>query len=244
MIDAAPSSAGNLALQSNATGAVGIGTAAPTAGYKLHVVGNGLITGNVTASGTISGGNVIAKYQDVAEWVDAVADLEPGTVVVIDNAGINRVLASSREYDARVAGGVSPPPGLILGEPGEGRELIAQSGRVRVKVDAKYGSIRPGDLLVTSPTPGHAMRSRPVNVNGMLVHRPGTIIGKALQALSTGNVRRPSQLRGLGIDATVDARRVGPHRCALRLRGRSPRGHSVAGSVRRRADRSSRQPQA
>jgi hypothetical protein len=63
---------------------------------------------------------------------------------------------------------------------------VAQSGRVRIKADAKFGAIRPGDLLVTSPTRGHAMRSKPVKVGGHLVHRPGTVIGKALEALPKG----------------------------------------------------------
>ena len=29
-----------------------------------------------------------------------------------------------------------------------------------------YGSIQVGDLLVTSPTPGHAMKAQPTFVNG------------------------------------------------------------------------------
>lgn len=54
---------------------------------------------------------------------------------------------------------------------------VALAGRVPVKVDATYDEIRVGDLLMSSPTPGHAMRA-----NGTL----GTIIGKALQPLETG----------------------------------------------------------
>jgi hypothetical protein len=57
---------------------------------------------------------------------------------------------------------------------------------VRIKVDARYGAIRPGDLLVTSPTPGHAMVSKPLKVKGALMHRPGTILGKALAPLAGG----------------------------------------------------------
>ena len=81
---------------------------------------------------------------------------------------------------------MSPQPGLILGEPGEGRVLVAQSGRVRVKADATYGAIRAGDLLVSSPTKGHAMKSQPVNMGGKPVHRPGTLVGKALESLPAG----------------------------------------------------------
>jgi hypothetical protein len=36
--------------------------------------------------------------------------------------------------------------------------LLALTGIVRVKVTNEGGPIQPGDLLVTSSTPGHAMR--------------------------------------------------------------------------------------
>ena len=64
--------------------------------------------------------------------------------------------------------------------------LAAQSGRVRIKVDARYGAIEAGDLLVTSPTPGYAMKSKPVKAGGVVMHRPGTILGKALESLPSG----------------------------------------------------------
>jgi len=137
--------------------------------------------GNVYMPGSLQvDGNIAAKYQDVAEWVDATEPLEQGTVVTIDPHGTNRVSASARSYDTGIAGAVSAKPGLILGEPGAGRALVAQSGRVRIKADAAFGAIRPGDLLVTSPTKGHAMRPKGSKV------RPGAVIGKALEALPSG----------------------------------------------------------
>ena len=81
-------------------------------------------------------GNIAAKYQDVAEWVDGAEPLEAGSLVVIDRTATNRVKASRSAYDRAVAGAISPQPGIILGESGPGKVLVAQSGRVRVKVDA------------------------------------------------------------------------------------------------------------
>lgn len=60
------------------------------------------------------------------------------------------------------------------------------SGRVRVKADAAYGAITAGDLVVTSPTLGYAMRSESVELGGVTFHRPGTLLGKALEGLPSG----------------------------------------------------------
>jgi hypothetical protein len=138
------------------------------------------------AGDVVVDGNLAAKYQDVAEWVESVDPLAAGTVVVVDPAAANGVRPSARAYDAGVAGAVSAQPGLTLGERSATKSLVAQSGRVKVKVDARYGAIKAGDLLVTSPTPGHAMVSTPVKMKGVAFHRPGTILGKALEPLASG----------------------------------------------------------
>ena len=144
------------------------------------------VAGDINASGAITGGTIAAKYQDVAEWVESSQELSPATVVVLDNRRSNQVIASNNSYDSGVAGVVSLRPGLTLGEEGKGRVLVATTGRVKVKVDATNGPIRIGDLLVTSDKAGYAMKSKPINVGGALIHRPGTLIGKALEPLAHG----------------------------------------------------------
>jgi hypothetical protein len=140
-----------------------------------------VVAGDIEVSG-----NINAKYEDLAEWVPAASDLEAGTVVVIDGSVGNGVQASMKAYDTRVAGVVSDKPGIVLGQKAAMKETIATTGRVRVKVDATHTPIEVGDLLVTSDKPGLAMRSIPVDVAGMSLHRPGTILGKALGALASG----------------------------------------------------------
>jgi len=173
-------------------GNVGIGTNNPGS-YKLNVngdtnvagnlniVANGASAGNIVAAGTIS-----AKYQDVAEWVPSSEQLAAGTVVVLDSTKSNQVISSSQSYDTRVAGVISAQPGISLGEKGDGKVLVATTGRVKVKVDASKGPIHIGDLLVTSDVPGVAMKSEAVNLGGVQFHRPGTLIGKALEPLEKG----------------------------------------------------------
>ncbi|MFY9574578.1 MAG: hypothetical protein WAV20_24525, partial [Blastocatellia bacterium] len=170
---------GHLLLQPAGDNNVGIGTTTPTA--KLHVVGDGKVTGNLTVDG-----NIAAKYQDVAEWVPASEQISAGTVVVLDSTKSNHVMASKQVYDTRVAGVISAEPGIALGERGDHKVLVATTGRVRIKVDATRGPIHIGDLLVTSDISGMAMKSEPVNIGGVQIHRPGTLIGKALEPLAKG----------------------------------------------------------
>jgi hypothetical protein len=163
----------DLTLAGGAGGYVGIGIANPQ--YKLHV------------AGAIKADQVIgAVYQDVAEWVPASEEMRAGTVVVVDPDADNGVMPSSQPYDTRVAGVVSAQPGVILGVEGASKAKVATTGRVKIRVDATRAPIRAGDLLVTSAKSGTAMRSEPIDLGGRKIHQPGTIIGKALQPLKSG----------------------------------------------------------
>ena len=61
---------------------------------------------------------------------------------------------------------------------GDLEALLAESRYTTVRVDAGYGAILPGDTLVASPTPGHAMRELD----------PGAsfVLGKTLEGLESG----------------------------------------------------------
>jgi hypothetical protein len=125
---------------------------------------------------------------DVAEPfdTDAEAGVEPGSLMVIDPANPGHLTLSLLPYDGRVAGIVSGAggvhPGITLQQEGmiQGKSLVAIAGRVYCLADARTGAIRPGDLLTTSSTPGHAMKAR----NKSRAH--GAIIGKAMTGLNAG----------------------------------------------------------
>jgi hypothetical protein len=108
-------------------------------------------------------------------------------VVAIDPANPGKLNISRRAYDRRVAGIISGAgdvkPGMMMGHTGtlaDGKHPVALSGRVYVWVDAKRGAIKPGDLLTTSTTLGHAMKAtNPARAQG-------AIIGKAMTGLKAG----------------------------------------------------------
>jgi hypothetical protein len=144
------------------------------------------VQGNANFAGTVTGTNIQAQYQDVAEWVPVAQEVAAGTVVVVATEATNTVEPSIRAYDTRVAGVVSAHPGLILGQESASKARIATTGRVKVRVDATRHPVAIGDLLVTSDKPGMAMLSEPLDLGGVKIHRPGTLIGKALEPLAGG----------------------------------------------------------
>jgi hypothetical protein len=147
----------------------------------------GFFDGDVQVTGKVTvQGDILLPNADCAEDFD-ISDAtaaEPGTVMVLNDAG--ELAASTQAYDRRVAGVVSGAgqykPGIVLDrrETGAIRQPIALLGKTFCKVDARFGAIKVGDLLTTSLTPGHAMRtSNPLEAFG-------AVIGKALRPLSTG----------------------------------------------------------
>jgi hypothetical protein len=97
---------------------------------------------------------------------------------------------SCEAYDRRVAGVVSGAgtyrPGLILDRRTDStRRPLALTGKVWCRVDADWGPVDIGDLLTTSPTPGHAMRANDP------VRAFGAVIGKALGNLASGQALMP-----------------------------------------------------
>jgi hypothetical protein len=111
---------------------------------------------------------------------------EPGDVLVIDASGERRLALSATPYSTLVAGVYSTHPGVLgsqhrLDDPAFGNEVpLAIVGIVPCKVTAENGVIAAGDLLVTSSTPGRAMKG--TDRARML----GAVVGKALEPLTKG----------------------------------------------------------
>ena len=131
-------------------------------------------------------GDILLTAADCAEQFDVVgaSAIEPGSVVVIDEDGALR--QSGEPYDTKVAGVISGAgtyrPGIILDKQpsSPGRLSVSLIGKVFCKVDGGYSAIAVGDLLTTSPTPGHAMKASDSQ------RAFGAVLGKALKPWKVG----------------------------------------------------------
>jgi hypothetical protein len=179
----------------NDAGGFGLWASGATAGCFQ---GNVQMNGDATVTGTLNvGGDVVLEGADCAEEFDmrTNADLDPGTVVVLDENGA--LEPGWQGYDRKVAGVISGAgefrPGMILDRrrdldrrnASDKRAPVALMGKVYCKVDAQYGPVEVGDLLTTSPTTGHAMKASDA------ARAFGAVIGKAMQPLRAGQALLP-----------------------------------------------------
>ncbi|MCI0390251.1 MAG: hypothetical protein MOB07_15995, partial [Acidobacteria bacterium] len=155
---------------------------------RLAIDTNGLVSVNALQ---ITGGADFSENFDIntmeTSGEPAPGNVEPGMVVSIDPTNPGKLSLSMQAYDDRVAGIISGAggvkPGMILSQEGtlaDGKHPVALSGRVYCWADASNGMIKPGDLLTTSNTPGHAMKATDREKGH------GAIIGKAMTGLKEG----------------------------------------------------------
>ncbi|MEO3810036.1 hypothetical protein ABGB17_13640 [Sphaerisporangium sp. B11E5] len=155
-------------------GVYGTSTRGPAAVFDGKVA----VRGDIEVSGDIR-----LLGADLAELFETTAPAEPGTLMCLSDDG--HVTPSTGAYDKKIIGIVAGAgryrPGIIL-DSGCGAQVqpIAMVGKVCCKVDATFGPIEVGDLLTSSPTPGHAMKANDP------VRAFGTVVGKAMAPLDSG----------------------------------------------------------
>lgn len=140
----------------------------------------------------ITGGSDLSEQFDITSTTEAVSnasltEIQPGLVVSIDPENPGKLVVSNEAYDRKVAGIISGAggvkTGMLMGQTGsvaDGTQPVALTGRVYCWVDATNGAIAPGDLLTSSPIPGHAMKATDQT------KAQGAIIGKAMTSLKEG----------------------------------------------------------
>ncbi len=173
-----------------AVGAYNLNREGTGAGVYAKTLGSGpagFFDGNVYVAGELAVKvDIRLENADCAEEFDVLdADtVTPGTVMVVGEDGV--LHQSDKAYDTCVAGVISGAgdyrPAIVLDKRSSSatRKPIALLGKVSCKVDADYGAIQVGDLLTTSPAPGHAMKAS----DSAKVF--GAVLGKALRPLKAG----------------------------------------------------------
>ena len=140
---------------------------------RIDDTGKGFFNGGTQNSGA-----------DVAEAFDIEGDnknYEAGDVLVISQDSDRKVKKSSSPYSTLVAGVYATRPGVLLTEKNAEQDQLDKMvpmgvvGVIPTKVCLEGGTIKRGDLLVTSSVAGVAMKADPDKV------KVGQVIGKALQ---------------------------------------------------------------
>jgi hypothetical protein len=164
---------GNVLFSVNASGETQCGTS--TQPGQLSVFGaSGSMVFQARSTGTtmvrvleITGGSDLAeRFNVTGESQNEEFCARAGMIVSVDPTGSRKFKLSDEAYDRKrvgiISGGNGVKAGLVLQDEGNpavsGDQPIALTGQVWCYADASFGTIRPGDLLTTSTTRGHAMK--------------------------------------------------------------------------------------
>lgn len=167
-------STGNLAVFKKGTPAVNVA--------RIDVNGKVFANGGFQSSGA-----------DVAEFFEVKGskiNYEPGDVLAISTSADRMVEKSSAPYSTLVAGVYATKPGMMLTEKNiddtniDTQVPMGVIGVIPTKACNEGGSIKRGDLLVTSSIPGVAMKGDPDKI------KTGQVIGKALQDYSGNTIEK------------------------------------------------------
>jgi hypothetical protein len=146
---------------------------------RINKAGKGFFNG-----GTQNSGADIAESFAVSEHISL---YEPGDILIISTSKDRTVEKSNKPYSNLVAGVYATKPGVLLTEEDIDADISGQVpmgviGVLPTKVCLEGGAISRGDLLVTSSTPGVAMKADLDKV------KIGQVLGKALEAYDANTV--------------------------------------------------------
>jgi hypothetical protein len=151
-------------------------------GDALFVNGNSLFNGMLAITNDIKKNDSPANIVEMFE-VDEEQIIIAGDILVASGKGKAILTRSTSNYSRGVIGIVSGNPSVIINNSSQEKKIypIVLAGKTLCRIDARKKPVKPGDLIVTSDSPGCGMSGE---INSF--ERIGTVIGKALDGLETG----------------------------------------------------------
>jgi len=151
-------------------------------GDALHVSGKSVFDGMIDIQNTKDTKDFpvnIVEYFVVNET----EFISPGDILMTSEEGQCILEKSHLEYNKTVIGIVSGNPVIKINNAGTKEKVypVALGGKVFCKVDARLNPINPGDLIVSSSTPGCGMKGTVDSFDKI-----GTVLGKALDSIQEG----------------------------------------------------------
>ncbi|MDF3820327.1 discoidin domain-containing protein [Leptospira sp. 96542] len=140
-------------------------------GKAFYAMGESLFEGNIRVVKE-SGEECIARYFRT----DGRDVITPGDLLVASDEP-NVLSRSKHPYSTNVIGVCVGNANFVFGKEEKGLQyvLVGLIGIVKIHVDATQGTVKPGDLLVSGLSSGHAIKADPNKL------KPGMLVAKALE---------------------------------------------------------------
>lgn len=186
---------------------VGGATARTDSNYGLYTIDN-MYSSNYHTTGAILqvvqndgkealmlGDVVVVTGIDKSLYEDTTPIIQVSKANSINSTGVLGVVASSYSADWLIE--ETDPTGATInkidipisnfGPIASGEYLlVVVQGPARVKASTVGGAIQAGDLLSSAEANGYAAKAASISINGVSTNIPGTVFGKALEALDEG----------------------------------------------------------
>ncbi len=127
------------------------------------------------ADGTDYPANIVEYFE-----IDDVEYVSPGDLLVVSSQGKSMLSKARNPYSRGVIGVVSGNPAFIINNSGKEVKVypVCLAGKALCRIDARKKPVNPGDLIMTSDTPGCGFAGKIDSFDKI-----GTVAGKALGML-------------------------------------------------------------
>ncbi len=149
-------------------------------GDALYVNGKSNFNGRIYINSDSNENNAPLNMVEMFE-VNEDEIILPGDLLIVSKKGDSILSRSRDQYTKSVIGVISHNPIMIINNSNTEKKIypVILAGKALCRVDAREKTVNPGDLIVTSNTPGCGMAGEIDSFDKI-----GTVVGKALDSLA------------------------------------------------------------